>query len=92
MFAGEIDLFPLFSYALEDLNNVHIRIYDFKTNKYIDIETLGIRFHIPNHIIDNGNNVVLIKHSSNQCETMSVNSLGSSIFQDNISETVSKKT
>ena len=24
MFAGEIDLFPLFSYALEDLNNVHI--------------------------------------------------------------------
>jgi hypothetical protein len=91
-YMGEIDLFPLFSYALEELKNVNIRIYDFKLNRYVDINTLGIRFHVPNYIFDNGSPVILIKYHSIHSETLSVNSMGSSIFFDNKSETQSKKT
>ena len=56
------------------------------------MNTLGIRFHVPNYIFDNGSPVILIKYHNTQSETLSVNSLGSSIFQDNKSETQSKKT
>ena len=63
-FLGEIDLFPLFSFALEELKNVCIKIYDFRVNKYVDLNTLGLRFHVPNSIFDNSSNVVLIKYSN----------------------------
>ena len=82
----------MFSYALDELKNVNIRIYDFRINRYVDINTLGIRFHVPNYIFDNGSPVILIKYHTIQSETLSVNSLGSSIFLDNKSETQSKKT
>jgi hypothetical protein len=91
-YMGEIDLFPLFSYALEELKNVNIRIYDFRINRYVDISTLGIRFHVPIYILDNGSPVVLIKYHTLQSETFSLNSFGSSVFNENKSETQSKKT
>jgi hypothetical protein len=71
---------------------VNIRIYDFRINRYVDINTLGIRYHVPNYIFDNGSHVILIKFHSTQTETLSLNSLGSSVFHDNKSETQSKKT
>ncbi len=71
---------------------MNIRIYDFRINRYVDINTLGIRFHVPNYVFDNGSHVVLIKYHTLHSETLSLNSIGSSIFQDNKSETQSKKT
>ena len=37
IFNNEVDLFPLLSFALQQLKNAQIKIYDFKTNKYVSI-------------------------------------------------------
>jgi hypothetical protein len=37
IFNNEVDLFPLLSYALEQLKGAQIRIYDFRNNKYMNI-------------------------------------------------------
>lgn len=69
-----------------------IKIYDFRSNKYVDLNSLGLRFHVPNYILDTPTHVILIKYCTLQSETLSIQSLGSSIMNANRSETHSKRT